>query len=496
MCRWIWRGSVLTVLFLAASAQAATYYVRPGGDDSADGLSHDAAWATLEEVKRRSFEPGDHLLFLQGGRWEGQLIVNWPGTDDERTIVGAYYLQDGVPVRGFKSSRPVIDGTDSLPNQQYGGLVRVTKERVRIENLHVVNSEGRGIQFESADDGIVAGCVVENSYKSGIKFIDSVRAAVKNNTITRVGMAYPEEGKDWGGAIALVRSAKGIVRKNQISEVYGEAINLNENSADGLVEDNWIYAARAVGIYIDASPNVTVRRNLVVGTTNPEFWRNGSSTGPGIALNNERYHYESEGGPLPADVQATGVRIYANLVAYTQSGVAFWGQLDETSFDNVYVFNNTLVDNDTQLTLRGEPKHGSLLVNNILLSLSPGTADVDRNKVNGLTAKANYFSGGDPGGGLSHVNNRYEGIVLKRMTGWRSVSDASYVRWQDFEAADNSATIGTGQGLPLDMVQADDTFDLDFNSQVHNSPMDIGAVRFSVVQYRKPKRPTGVFSRP
>ncbi|HZL95752.1 MAG TPA: right-handed parallel beta-helix repeat-containing protein, partial [Vicinamibacterales bacterium] len=358
-----------TTLAAAATSQAATYYVRNGGDDGKDGLSHGSAWATLDKVNRHAFLPSDRVFFLDGDRWVGQLRINWPGTATNPAIVGTYYLVDGAPRRGFRR-RAVIDGTDTVP-QQFDGLVRVRGDYVRVEGLAVINSEGRGIQFEYSDNGVIIDCVTTNSYKSGIKVLGSDDSLVARNLVTRAGVASPEDGGTWGGAIELVASDDGIIRGNTVSEVYGEGINVNHGSMNSMIEGNYVFAARALGIYVDAAPNTTVRRNIVIGTSNPEFWRSGRSSGTGIVLNNEEYHYLAHGGELASNVQSQRAKIYDNLIAATAAGVGFWGQLAETTFDDVLVFNNSFVDNDTQLVVRGKPKPRAQFINNILVSISP-----------------------------------------------------------------------------------------------------------------------------
>jgi hypothetical protein len=498
---WRIRGIVLRLLLLSFCAVApaigytATYYVHSGGDDSADGRSHDSAWQSLDRVKAHSFMASDAVFFFEGERWQGQLIVNWSGTASRAAIVGAYHLENGVPVRGYRLRRPVIDGADAVP-QQFDGLVRVRGDYVRVENLEVVNSEGRGIQFEDAQFGAVVDCVTANSYKSGIKFIRSPNALISGNFVTRAGVAFPEDGGVWGGAIELVASDGGVVRENTVTEVYGEGINANHGSTGTTIESNYVFAARAVGIYVDAAPNTTVRRNIVVGTSNSEFWTNGQSSGTGVALNNESYHYAQHGGDLPLTVQSQGARIYNNVVAYTTSGVGFWGQLDATTFDNVLVFNNTLVDNEVQLIVRQKPKPGARFINNVLLSLSPSTQDVDRPDLAGMAAHSNYLSQGDPGGDLSDTRNIYQGLVLARMTGWRAITARDQITWRDFNVSAGSSVIGAGDDEPLLTSQGDDTYDHDFNGLPHNAPLDMGALHFSAVPIKTPKRPTRIGARP
>src|SRR5690606_29791853 len=115
----------------------------------------------------------------------------------------------------------------------------------------------------------------------------------------------------------------------------------------------------------------------------------------------------------------------------SNQGIAFWGQLASTRFDNTLVYNNTLVDNERQMFTHGKPLPGSIIANNILMSVTSGTVDVAGDFPN-VTARNNYFSQGDPGGNLSHASNRYTGLKLARMSGWRSINDPNQVSWQDF----------------------------------------------------------------
>ena len=495
--RWSLKSAVVLVVASTAAANgyAATYYVRNGGSDENDGRTHDTAWQSLAKVKAHAFSAGDDVLFLEGNTWAGQLLVNWSGTATDAAIVGAYYLENGMPVRGQRTGRPVIDGTDTIP-QQFDGLVRIRGDYVRVENLSVVNSEGRAIQFEDSDHSVVANCETHDSFKSGIKFIRSHHAVVEGNVVRRAGVAWPEVGAVWGGAIELVASNDGVVRRNEVNEVFGEGINANHGSARSVIEDNLVFAARSAGIYVDAAPSTTVRRNIVLGTTNSEFWRTALSVGAGIAINNEDYHYAVNGGDLAPDVQSRQVKIYENLVAGASSGIGIWGQFAQSTFDDVFVFHNTLVDNETQLVVRDKPKTGGKLINNILLSLSPDTKDVDNTNLAGMTASANYLSRGNPGGGFNDAGTVTTGLTLTRTSGWRSISDARAVAANDFAIRAGSTVIGIADGEPRAMSQGTDTYDLDFHGLPHNAAIDLGALRFAEVPVRRPKQPVRIGATP
>src|SRR5688572_12756593 len=363
-------------LCVATNCWAATYYVKNDGSDRASGTSDATAWATLERVNRQTFAPGDKVLFREGDRWQGRLAVDWSGTASAYATVGAYHVENGKTVEGFRDQRPVIEGAGRYPpGGIYDALIIVnTHDYVRIENLEVRNSEGRGIAFRRSNYADVVNVVVDGAYVDGIHFLDSAHGSVSRSLVTHAGLVFPRDGRKhpWAAAITFTDSDSGRVVDTTVAETYGEGINTNGGSKGTLIEGNRLFAVRAVGIYADAAPNTTIRRNLVVGTANREFWRDEDSVGAGIAINNEKYHYKAGGGSLTTDIQSKDVKIEGNLVANTSSGIALWSALPQTSLENLSVTNNTLIDNDRQISGLSTAAPGGLLTNNVLLSLSAG----------------------------------------------------------------------------------------------------------------------------
>jgi hypothetical protein len=475
-------------MLLAVQAHAATYYVRNGGDDSQDGRSHATAWASLKKVNSFSFSAGDVVLLHEGSVWKGgRLFVDWSGTSTAHAVVGAYYLDAGTPKRGYKTARPRLDGEDKIPTE-YEALVFVTGSRVRIENLAVVNSEGRGVTFSKGAGNQAAGLYVSNTWDCGLAFIDSPDPLAENNHIMEADRRKYEGNKNWCSALAIIRSDRAVVRRNLVERSYGEGININYGSRDAVVEDNRVFAVRAVGIYVDSAPNTTVRRNIVLGTSNSQYWRYAKTVGPGIALNTEPYSHVEGGGKLPTSVQSTNVHVYDNLVAFTGHGVAIWGGIPNTNLSGTLIYNNTFVDNGVQFSTTGEPMSNSVLANNILLSISEGTQDV-YNTASGLTTRNNYYSQGDPGGRYSHSGNRYSGLQLAKMSGWRAIDSHDDVAPSHFAPMEVSTTNGAGYDGHLATAASKDAFHLDFNANPHNKPMDLGAIRFGASA--GPKTPKG-----
>ena len=477
----------------ATASEAATYYVRNGGSDSADGRSHATAWASLDKVNGHAFSAGDQVLLHEGHRWVGTLEVDWAGTSTSHAVLGAYYLDGTTAKRGYRSSRPTIDGEDRLPSGRWTPLVLVKANRVRVENLRVMNSEGRGIGAAEVNDIEVIGCSLSNIYGGGIHFLGSQRSRAENNFVTVAGIGNKEDGVTWGASIEIVKSTSTTIRNNTVSEVWGEGINAHSGSQYTLIEHNYVFGVRAVGIYSDAAPDTTIRRNIVVGTANSAWWRSGNTVGAGIALNNEAYHYPVGGGSQSVSVQSKRAKIYGNLVSYTSAGLALWGNgLPETSFEGLLVFNNTFVDNTTQVAMSGKPKPGGQFVNNILLSLSGGTADVAGLNLNGMVAKNNYFSQGDPGGSYSHTGNRYTGLKIAKMSGWQAVNNRDQITWRDFVVMTGSPVIGAGSDEPWRVATGEQDYRLDYNKAEFSLPMDMGGLTFATPPGPRPMAPTAL----
>lgn len=75
----------------------ANYYVKNGGNDSADGLSDANAWATISKVNGFSFSTGSCVYFKRGDTWREfpHLIIDWNGTSaSSPAIIGAYGTGD------------------------------------------------------------------------------------------------------------------------------------------------------------------------------------------------------------------------------------------------------------------------------------------------------------------------------------------------------------------------------------------------------------------
>ncbi len=80
----------LFVISAARSANAASYYVDPAGNDLNPGSSSAAPWKTLAKVSGWVFQPGDVIYLKRGGLWRETLAPKSSGTVTKPITFTAY----------------------------------------------------------------------------------------------------------------------------------------------------------------------------------------------------------------------------------------------------------------------------------------------------------------------------------------------------------------------------------------------------------------------
>jgi hypothetical protein len=75
------------------------------------------------------------------------------------------------------------------------------------------------------------------------------------------------------------------------------------------------------------------------------------------------------------------------------------------------------------------------------------------------------------------------------MSGWRSISTREQITWRDFDVQGGSPVIGAGTDEPRKMATTKDTFQLDYNASTHNTPMDMGGLRYGQAVAKRPSPP-------
>lgn len=274
--------SVLFLLLLTANINAATYYVKNGGDDSLAGTSNATAWETIGKINSSVSGSEDKVYLLCNDSFAlTRLYIDWAGTVSNQAVVGAYYMNGGtetVVTSGCPSgeSKPEISGgyinsttLGTVPSGFWDGLVQITTDYVTVENLRVVDSSGYGIVAKSADYSIIQENEIEHISGSGIGLDRNVNEAqIINNTITRAAWSNVDGINPWSthpSCISIARANHVNIEGNTIIEGYCEGINIWDNSNYVAARRNTIIGVKYIGGYVDNATNVVYEMNLVQG---------------------------------------------------------------------------------------------------------------------------------------------------------------------------------------------------------------------------------------
>jgi PKD repeat protein len=481
-------ATLIAATSIAGVANATSYYIDAStGSDTNDGLTPTTAWLTFGKIGKATFATSDRVYLHSGQQWTigglSGVKVTWSGTAASHAVIGAYHTDSagtavigpGTDARPKIVSNYVFAALSSMHTTNhpydYEPPIEVDGDYVDVQDIEVDNW-GLGISLSGTNNTTVTNYKVATSYFCGMLIESSTNITVANSEITGDDVGRGVYGESsWCSAINVQFTTGIVIQNNFIHEGYGEGTDIFEGSKNAVVENNTYFSQRAVGVYADWAQNVDIRDNLILGTSNTHFWRDSTAVGPGIALSNEPYEYTN--GSVADSDMLKNINVYDNLVAGTNTGLALWHTgyplSNGGAFVNLNVYNNTFVDNTTQLLAASTLN--SVAENNIFLSISTGTAD-HTGTSSGTVFHNNYWSGGNPAAPLADSSTDiYSGIVLSQMTGWRSIATASAIpSWSAFAPTSASSTLGRGTAL----LAA--PYNVDYNGNTHRNPMDLGGI--------------------
>lgn len=464
----------LTVMavVIGGEALAAQYFVSSNGNDGAPGTSAQTAFRTPERALR-ALQNGDSVFFRAGDYWRlsEPFYITVSGTAQTPVVIGSYAVAPSGQLQlSGAEPRPILDGGTSTPALgDYVGLVDVRGRYVHIRDLELRNSGGHGVNFEDTSFGAVDNVKVDWVYHTGILSTRSTDLTFSGCEVSGDSHGWRDFGSPfWAGGIAAFGSARVEVHDCVVREGFGEGISTFLGSHDILFSGNTVFAARAVGIYVNSAYDVEIRNNLILGTSDSTYHRSQGWAGPGIVLSNEQYQYQGFGGSLPLSVYTRNVKITNNLVAATSTGIAFWTEI-AVPIEAVEVSHNTFVENAYQIDTTNIGYRNTSIDNNIFLSLAANTRDAqDIVSSSGISWRSNYWSEGSPVAAARGTGDVHGGLTLRKMDGWQNIRQYTDVTWADFEPSPGSPTIGAGT--------ASTTATTDFNGQTFGTPGDLGAL--------------------
>lgn len=366
---WLLIALLATFLTLT-DAFAATYYVKPDGNDAAAGTSDATAWKTIAKVNSFNFQPGDDVYFKCGGTYltnSNRLYIDWAGTSSDPATIGAYYMMNGKEVIGVNGKKPVITGTYWMGGPYFGFVEAAENTRyIAIENIRVENGTAYGIYIFRSPNAIIRNCETFYTYSSGIMVVFSENCLIQNNVVDEaVNANRTNESRQyymsmWGGfpaALSIVRSShNAIIENNTVRNSWGgECMGAYFNCDNVTFRNNIIYGIPKIGIYLSGNiTNSTVESNLIYGTTNTNFmwWvQEGGKwvrfPGYGIAFDDEgafSFEYRCEGMP-PGDkrCRSRNNKAINNFIAYCHVAFQFGSSWEGVPIESYYIYNNTAV---------------------------------------------------------------------------------------------------------------------------------------------------------
>jgi Right handed beta helix region len=339
---------ILFVLILFNSAWAAnkSYYIDATiGSDTNTGLSHAQAWKSLSRAT--SLADGSDVYLLCGETWTKERIaINWKGVDQNNySVIGAYYVDDGVETIGVNGDgKPIIDGNNIHPSRHDGQIESSRNaDYIWIENIELRKSAGYGINFDyDSDYSVIKNCKFRTMHNQSIWIPNGQYPIVESNEFYDTARKYLDDmgATGWPGTIELNsgstnRSNYATVRFNKIQGSYGEGISPGDYAT---VMYNLVINTRSKGIYLNGNSYCEVAYNLVVGT-NEATYRYMTSPGyhnAGICLSVESYR----------KLDTAGNKIHHNVVINAFAGI----QVNNSHYPDYeisgnVIANNTFIDN-------------------------------------------------------------------------------------------------------------------------------------------------------
>jgi MYXO-CTERM domain-containing protein len=437
-------GLSAALVALAQPASGESYYVRSGGDDGADGLSDATAWASISRVNQHDFAAGDDVYFRCGDVWTAQaLTIDWSGTDQDRAVVGAYYLSGGQETVGVNGDgRPLLDGDWVDIAGVNRPLIDLRAEWITVQDMHVYNSYGIGLRIsEGFGHNEILRCKSDYTGRGGISVFRTSHNLVEYCEASRANIHYILGTQPtWGSTIALYGAPDNVVRYCEAHDNLGEGINLVRGSHRSVADSNFVWATYSVGIYVDSASDCSVRHNLVVGTTDATYHHTEGWHGMGIAVNNEVTTHGS----------SDHTAFVGNVVIGRHSGIRFMNAQELPTAD-LMVANNTLIDNQYNFNISLPGTFSNVTIRNNLSYVD--AADADHGAIHngelgpGSTVGNNLWSSEPAAALFDAATDLVADPGLVRSTGWRQLSGRDSFATADFSLLASSPAIDAGADL-------------------------------------------------
>jgi hypothetical protein len=290
---------IIAFLLLAGCANATTYYVKSGGNDSLDGLSDATAWATIAKVQA-TITSGDTVYFRSQDTWTSATLPVLRANKAGVTYDGSTY---------GSGTRAIL--TTTIETASYA-VVFIEENNVTLRGFDINGNAKRvgGIYvgaygYKDVSNTVIDNCKIHNTtgisgdWNYGILVTGFYGYDVYNTTITNCevydvfheGIAVYATWTTYGDKDdgVLIRNCS-IHETGNYGAGAGTGIAINNDAANVTVEYCDLYNNSASGVGIRVSPPNEGAGNILAAPTNfiirYNLIRNNWVTG--ISLSNER----------------------------------------------------------------------------------------------------------------------------------------------------------------------------------------------------------------
>ena len=242
------------------AASAVTYYVAPGGSDSAAGISPATAWGSLGKIGSAALAPGDQVLLSRGGTWSGGLTLSRSGTPAAPITLGAFGsgappLIAGGACISLTGAYQVVTGLAIRNCTKWG--VRLAGNHATVDgNLISNNVTGVEVDSTSSQNRITRNQLVDNNRLAAnpgsgafgvlLNGSDNVVAA---NVIRGSDTPSPVYGRD-GSAVEVYRGQRNLITQNLAIDNLTFSELGNSESADNTYSYNIIRSSLQTSTFI------------------------------------------------------------------------------------------------------------------------------------------------------------------------------------------------------------------------------------------------------
>lgn len=392
----------LTLIFLTNSGYSKSYYVKNGGNDSADGLSDSTAWKTIGKLNRTSFSNNDIIQLKSGNTW----------TDTTLTLDSTSVGTNGIIIKAYGSgAKPRIDGNYIRPIRIDHALVNLTVKDLDISGSDYGGTTDHRCSIQNVDgltiDGVdYNGHTGSSTYNRfnvlSISWVDGT-VEIKNCTIQNVMKdTFANTLSTWGsndahGILLWYGNTGGgpkdegtvSIHDNTITNVYSDSIQIAGVQIVSSIYNNTLigFGENAVDLkhsrYIDVYQNEISQNNIGAGVDSGWYGPSGVAAGSSTAFVGiysqdntirENYFHTSEFAGVSIDganwtvknnyfknlglgvkLSATGAKVFNNLFnmatgtptiePYATRWVATFLsaiQVNAVSKSSGYIYNNTI----------------------------------------------------------------------------------------------------------------------------------------------------------